>query len=51
MIEPKLDYVHNNPIQDKWQLTSLPEHYTYSSARFYLENKDEFGFITHYRDG
>ena len=48
MIEQKLTYIHDNPTQDKWQLVSLPEQYIYSSAKFYIENQDEFGFITHY---
>ncbi|MCJ8166196.1 transposase [Pontibacter sp. E15-1] len=48
--EQKLDYIHNNPIPEKWQLAALPEDYYYSSARFYFENIDEFGFLTHYRD-
>ena len=48
--EQKLDYIHNNPVQEKWQLTSLPEDYTFSSARFYYDNKDSWGFLTHYLD-
>ena len=48
--EQKLNYIHNNPIQKKWQLAMLPETYHYSSARFYFENVDGFGFLTHYRD-
>jgi putative transposase len=46
--EQKLDYIHRNPVQEKWQLAPVPEDYPYSSARFYLEGKDEFGFLTHY---
>jgi putative transposase len=48
VFEQKLDYIHNNPIQEKWVLSDLPENYYYSSARFYLLNQDDFGFITHY---
>jgi putative transposase len=48
--EQKLNYIHNNPIQEKWQLATLPESYYYSSARFYYENKDDFGFLTHYME-
>lgn len=48
--EQKLDYIHNNPVQEKWQLAALPEAYHYSSARFYFENMDEFDFLTHYMD-
>ena len=48
--EQKLNYIHRNPIQEKWQLAALPEEYPYSSARFYFENEDDFGFLTHYMD-
>ncbi len=48
VIEQKLDYIHHNPLQEKWRLAEQPEDYFYSSARFYLEEKDEFGFLKHY---
>jgi putative transposase len=44
----KLDYIHNNPLQDKWQLVKYPEDYQYSSARFYETGIDEFGLLTHH---
>ena len=44
----KFDYLHENPCQPHWQLTELPQDYKYSSARFYEEGKDEFGFLTHH---
>ena len=44
----KLNYIHNNPVQEKWSLTDVPEGYYYSSARFYELNIDDWGFITHY---
>ncbi len=44
----KLDYIHNNPLQDKWQLAEFPEDYKYSSAKFYESECDEFGLVTHY---
>ena len=44
----KLDYIHSNPLQDKWQLVKYPEDYKYSSARFYETGMDEFGLLTHY---
>jgi len=46
----KLDYIHLNPIQHKWQLADVPENYKWSSARFYEFGNDEFGFLTDYRD-
>lgn len=48
--EQKLAYIHNNPIQEKWQLAAVPEEYLYSSAKFYYNNIDSFGFLTHYLD-
>ncbi|MEQ1798332.1 MAG: transposase [Lacibacter sp.] len=44
----KLDYIHNNPVQEKWKLATVPEDYRWSSASFYLTGKDEFGILTHY---
>ena len=47
----KLNYIHNNPVNDKWKLASLPENYFHSSAAFYILNKKhEFVTITHWRD-
>ena len=48
--EQKLDYIHGNPVQEKWKLANLPEEYPFSSANFYHTNTDNFGFLTHYRD-
>ncbi len=31
----KLEYIHNNPVQSKWQLANFPEQYKFSSAKFY----------------
>ena len=44
----KLDYIHQNPLQVKWQLVNYAEDYKYSSAKFYNTGIDEFGFLTHY---
>lgn len=44
----KLDYIHNNPLQEKWKLTEFPEDYKYSSAKFYETEIDEFGILTHF---
>jgi putative transposase len=49
ILEQKLEYIHNNPVVEKWSLAGFPEEYRWSSARFYLEGKDEFGFLTHYK--
>ncbi len=45
----KLDYVHNNPVQPKWNLAILPEEYEWSSAEFYETGTNKFSFLTHYR--
>ena len=50
VFEQKLDYIHQNPVQEKWKLADLPENYSYSSARYYLLNQDDWGFITHYAE-
>ncbi|MES1223833.1 MAG: transposase, partial [Bacteroidota bacterium] len=50
IFEQKLNYIHENPIKEKWKLSETPESYYYSSAAFYIEQKDDFGFITHYKD-
>jgi len=45
----KLTYIHQNPIQEKWRLATLPEDYKYSSAAFYETGIDTFGILTHFR--
>jgi REP element-mobilizing transposase RayT len=46
----KLNYIHLNPVREKWQLANLPEQFYWSSAKFYEESIDDFGFITHFRE-
>ncbi|WP_316808970.1 transposase [Pedobacter agri] len=46
----KLDYVHENPIEDKWKLCKRPEDYAWSSADFYQTGVDKFNILTHFRD-
>ncbi len=50
MAEQKLDYIHLNPLQEKWSLARNPEEYYYSSAKFYLTGVDDFGILTHYME-
>lgn len=46
----KLEYIHNNPLQTKWQLCNVPEDYFYSSAKFYESGgESDFGMLTHFR--
>jgi putative transposase len=44
----KLNYIHNNPVQNHWKLCSTPQEYKYSSALFYQIQEDEFGILIHY---
>ena len=46
----KLDYIHNNPVQGKWNLANDFIDYPHSSASFYTEEKaHEFINISDYR--
>ena len=46
----KLEYIHNNPVKEKWMLVKTPEEYKWSSANFYASGLDDFGICTHYLD-
>jgi len=46
----KLNYIHNNPIKEKWKLVSLSEDYRFSSVKFYFGLDTEIDFITHYNE-
>lgn len=48
MASQKLDYIHTNPLQEHWKLSTTPESYRFSSASFYETGKDEWGILTHY---
>lgn len=50
VIEQKLDYIHNNPVQGKWMLSNDPLGYEYSSVRFYEEGNHQFTFLSHYME-
>jgi putative transposase len=49
-IEQKLDYIHLNPLHERWNLASTPENYRWSSAEYYMNGTDEFGILTHYKE-
>ena len=49
ILEQKIDYVHHNPLQQKWQLVSAPELYEWSSASFYICEDKKHSFITDHR--
>ena len=48
--EQKLDYIHMNPLQEKWSLAKRPEWYSWSSAEFYELGKSRFSFLRDYRE-
>ncbi|GAB2768668.1 hypothetical protein GCM10027275_09120 [Rhabdobacter roseus] len=49
-VEQKIEYMHNNPLQERWNLADRPENYYWSSAGFYETGTDAFGILTHYAD-
>ena len=48
MFDQKLEYIHDNPVQPKYQLADRPVDYQYSSANFYENGVDEIGILTNY---
>ena len=42
----KMEYIHYNPVAAG--LCLYPEDHKYSSAKFYKNDTDEFGFLTHW---
>ena len=46
----KLNYIHYNPVHERWKLSMVPEGYHYSSALFYETGVDNWGFLKHYAD-
>lgn len=49
-VEQKINYIHNNPLQEKWNLAKSPDEYYWSSAKFYESGIDDFGILTHYME-
>ena len=50
MLQQKLEYCYNNPLQAHWNLATTPEDYFYSSAFDYKNNLSRFTFLKHYFD-
>ena len=50
IFDQRLEYIHNNPLQEKWKICKTPEDYRWSSARFYIDGYDEFSILTNYYD-
>jgi putative transposase len=49
-VEQKIDYIHRNPLHERWNLATAPELYKWSSAAFYDTGIDTFGLLTHYME-
>jgi REP element-mobilizing transposase RayT len=47
-IEQKLNYIHLNPCQGKWNLSATPEDYEHSSAKFYICGIQAVYTVTNY---
>lgn len=47
-IEQKLNYIHNNPLQEQWLLVEDPEAYIHSSAKFYGTGEQGIYPVTNY---
>ena len=50
VLEQKIDYIHSNPLQDRWRLAETPEQYYWSSASYYFLNETTFDFISDWRE-
>jgi len=50
LVEVKLNYIHNNPLQSHWNFVKQPEDYGYSSANFYTQGIQNMVRVDHYMD-
>ena len=50
MTEQKLDYIHHNPVQGKWQLVKDYADYEHSSAGFYEKGEQGVYSVVHYKE-
>ena len=41
----KLDYIHNNPLHERWNLAKHPCDYKYSSTKYYERDEKNFSFL------
>ncbi|MCB9033687.1 MAG: hypothetical protein H6553_07610 [Chitinophagales bacterium] len=48
-IQQKLDYIHNNPCTEKYNLCKDPSSYKHSSAKFYINGVDD-KYVTSYME-
>jgi putative transposase len=50
VFEQKLNYIHNNPLQERWCLVENAADYKFSSAKYYETEIDDYGFLNHYAE-
>ena len=51
VVEQKLDYIHHNPLQGKWELAESLDKYLYSSYNFYeFDDTTMYPFLSHYME-
>ncbi len=46
----KLEYIHSNPLVEKWNLVADPSDYKFSSASYYEKGLTQFSFLKHLRE-
>ena len=49
-VEQKIDYIHRNPLNEKWNLAKRPEEYKWSSSKYYEQGENVFAILTYYAD-
>ena len=49
-VQQKVNYIHYNPVKEKWNLAIVPQDYKYSSAKFYMEGIKDWDFLEHYNE-
>ena len=49
-IEQKLNYIHDNPVKEEWNLVSDVCEYVHSSAKFYLTGQIGLYKLTNYME-
>ena len=47
VLEQKLNYIHNNPYHEKWNILNELGKYNYSSEEYYKNETNDFGFLSH----
>lgn len=49
-VKQKLNYIHDNPCQERWKLAARPDLYLHSSALFYILDKEGVYQVTSYTE-